>query len=711
MKTQEFSTEIGGKKITATFSNLANQANGSVMIKVGETIVLATVVMGKDDKRDIGYFPLTVDYEEKFYAAGLLLGGRFMKREGRPSEDAILAGRVIDRTIRPLFNQSIRREIQVVITVLSIDKENGPDILSIIATSLALATSDIQWDGPVGTVRIGLSKDGAVIINPTYIERESNLLNMIICGKEGKINMIEAEGKEVSEQKIDLVFKEAIKQITKLEKFQKDIIKKIGKDKLKIEILEISNTVKTFFEKHIGEKKLIENLFSNPDSKKVISGIQNKLLDKITEDELELNKEQLFAYIDHLVDKIIHSEALENNRRVDGRSFDTVREIFTQAGGVSENLHGVGLFFRGGTHVMSVLTLGGPQDSQYIEGMETRTRKYFMHHYNFPSFSVGETGRVGGINRRSVGHGSLAEKALRAIIPSHDIFPYTIRLVSESMASNGSTSMGSVCASTLALADGGVPIKNYVAGIAIGLVIKDDSYKILTDIQGPEDHHGDMDFKIAGTKDGITAMQMDVKVDGILPKILFEALEAAKKARYHILGYIEKEIPNHRKNVKLSAPIIEKVFIEEDKIGLVIGPSGKTIKKLSENTNTVIEINDDGVAYISGKKDGVDAAREYIRGLIRVYKVGDKAQGKVVKILDFGAIVEIGPNQEGLVHISELAPYRVEKVTDVVCHGETIPVTVSEVDNRGRLKFSIVKDNPNFAKMRGKKDCKEFTDK
>lgn len=709
MKTQEFSTEIGGKKVTATFSDLADQANSSVILKMGETAVLATAVMGKMERNDIGYFPLTVDYEEKFYAAGLVLGGRFIKREGRPSEEAILAGRAVDRTIRPLFDHTMRREIQVVITILSIDEEHDPDVLSIVAASLALATSDIPWNGPVGAVRIGLSQEGNILVNPTYKEREGGTLDMIVCGKNNNINMIEAGGKEIPEDAMKDVLKTAAKHIQEFEAFQADIVKKIGKEKIPYEAPEIPKEVTSFFEEIIGKEILTKKIFEEPDTKKALAEVQKILSEKIEEGGLEIDKDMLSRYIDELVDEIIHDQALANERRADGRGFDELRNIFTQAGGISENLHGVGIFFRGGTHVLGILTLGGPQDSQYIEGMEIRERKYFMHHYNFPPFSVGETGRMGGFNRRAVGHGALAEKALAAVVPHHDEFPYTIRLVSESMASNGSTSMGSVCAGSLALADGGVPIKSHVAGIAMGLVMKGDTYKVLTDIQGPEDHHGDMDFKVAGTRNGITAIQMDVKIDGIPTPILIEALEKAKNARYQILDAMEKELKGPRESVKESAPVIDKVVLEEDKIGLVIGPGGKTIRKISEDTNTTVEINEDGVAYISGKKEGVKSAKAYIESLTKTYKEGDTAHGKVVKIFDFGAIVELGPNQEGLVHISELAPHRVENVTDVVCPGEIVPVTVTGVDERGRIKLSIVKDNPNFAKERGKKDCTEFT--
>jgi polyribonucleotide nucleotidyltransferase len=708
MKTIEFSTEIGGKKLTALFSNLADQTNGSLIIKMGETAVLVTAVMGRTDKGDLDYLPLTVDFEEKFYAAGLLLGGRFIKREGRPSEEAILSGRVVDRTIRPLFDQGIRREIQIVVTVLSIDNENDPDILGIIGASLALHTSDIPWNGPLGAVRVGLSKNKDIIINPTYKERAENILDMVICGKDGKINMIEAEGFEIPEDTIRTVFDAAEKNIQILEAFQKEIREEIGKKKALVSYHSTEENVKLFFNEVLGEEKLKEKLFEHKNTKEIFQGIDKMLTDAIAEKNPSIEKDALFQCVEKHIDSILHKEYLHGKKRVDGRAFDEIRELFVQAGGISDNLHGLGVFFRGGTHVLSVLTLGGPQDSQYIEGMEGSGRKYFMHHYNFPPFSSGEVGRMGGTNRRAVGHGALAEKALKAVIPSPEEFPYTIRLVSESMASNGSTSMGSVCAGSLALLDGGVPIKRPVAGIAMGLVTDGKNYKILTDIQGPEDHHGDMDFKVAGTREGVTAIQMDVKVEGVPSSVLVEALQDAKKARIKILDLIEKEIPSPRKEMKSSAPRVERVFVEEDKIGLVIGPGGKTIRKISEETNTSIEMADGGIAFISGKKEGVAKAKQKIEDLVRVYKEGDQTYGIVTKVFDFGAVVEISPNAEGLVHISELAPFRVQNVTDIVCPGERVPVTIVNVDEKGRLKLSIVRDNPNFAKERGKKDCSEF---
>ncbi|MCR4284100.1 MAG: polyribonucleotide nucleotidyltransferase [Parcubacteria group bacterium] len=717
MHTKEYSMEIGGKTLIAEFTNLADQTSGSVIVKYGETTVLATVVMTKKEK-DIGYFPLVVDYEERFYAAGQILGSRFIRREGRPTDEAILAGRAIDRTIRPLFNQSMRNEIQVVITVLAIDENNDPDVPSIIAASLAIATSETPWNGPVSAVRIG-EQEGKFIVNPAYPQRIDSPIDILICGKEGKINMIEAGAKEVSEGKIKEAFLLAEKELKKIEDFQKQIINDIGKEKVAIEEKKPSEELKKLFMEHIAVK-LEEVIFSNTTSE--INPLKDFWLGVIKE---ALPEEMPIAgdYFESEIDKFVHKEAIFSNRRPDGRAMDEVRPLFAKAGALSDLLHGSGIFFRGGTHVLSVLTLGGPKEVQLVEGMEVQTEKRFMHHYNFPPFSVGDVGRMGGINRRAVGHGALAEKALEAVLPSKDEFPYTIRIVSESMASNGSTSMGSVCASTLALMDAGVPIKNPVAGIAMGLMLSEaksarggseaksappaggseQEYKVLTDIQGPEDHHGDMDFKVAGTKEGVTAIQMDVKVEGIPSKILIEALEGAKKARLKILDKITEAISAPRPETKEAAPKIIKIMINPEKIGEVIGPGGKVIKSIIEETGSEIDIEQDGSVFITGKKDAVEKAKKIVEDITREYHAGEKFDGVVTRLFDFGAMVKIGHNTEGLVHVSEIAPFRIDKVTDVVNIGDTVPVIVKEIDEKGRVNLSIKSADPLYAEKKGAK--------
>lgn len=714
MQKKEYSITLDGKKITATFSDLAEQANGSVIVKSGDTAVLATAVMSKHERQDIDYFPLVVDYEEKFYAAGLVLGGRFMRREGRPSEEAILTGRIVDRTIRPLFDHALRREVQIIITVLSIDEHNDPDVLAILAASLAIGTSDIPWNGPVGAARIGMKeKGGDIIPNPGYADREDAYLDCLVCGRNGTINMIEAGAREADEEIMADVLERACKSIEKIQAFEEDIIAERGKEKISFPHPETPVEVSDIFEEYIGKKKLTETLFGADSSKQALAELRGRWNETVEEHIGEAYKKQAAAYFDKVTNDVLHEEGILNSRRPDGRAFDEVRSLYAEAGGISNTLHGSGIFYRGGTHVLSVLTLGGPQDSLIIEGMEVRTRKYFMHHYNFPPFSAGETGRVGGMNRRAVGHGALAERALRPVIPPREAFPYTIRLVSESLASNGSTSMASVCASSLALMDGGVPIARPVAGIAMGLLLdeknKSGTYRILTDIQGPEDHHGDMDFKVAGTREGVTAVQMDVKVHGIPVEILIEAFAGAKRARMHILDTIESHIPGPRAELKESAPRIEVVKIDVDKIGTVIGPSGKMIKKITEETGAELDIDETGNVYITGERDAAARAREFVESITREYKEGDRFEGVVERLFDFGAMVRIGPNAEGLVHISELAPHRVEKVTDVVCLGETVPVVVKNVDEKGRINLSIVKADPAFAEKRGKKVCENIS--
>jgi polyribonucleotide nucleotidyltransferase len=718
MQNKDFSIEIGGKTLTAQFGDMANQAHGSVILKMGNSAVLATAVMSPNKKEGIDWFPLTVDFEERFYAAGKILGSRFMRREGRPSEDATLSGRVVDRTIRPLFNSEIRNEIQVIITVLSID-EDDPDILALNAASLALATSNIPWNGPVSAVRIGQSSPvktgtdkkeaGADLdVNPTYTERLGDQFDMIACGKDRKINMIEVGGDQVSESFVVEALERASKEIEKLQEWQKGIVKEIGQEKRDVEIEKISPEVVSLFKKEILPKL----------DGAIFSGVGKEKIESLKEEWLKLAKEQFpdensglaLLYYEEAIDEILHKEALENDRRPDGRKMNELRKIFSKVGSITPIIHGSGLFYRGETHVLSLLTLGGPDDAQLLNDIENIDgKKSFIHHYNFPPFSVGETGRVGGTNRRMIGHGALAEKALSYIIPDQENFPYTIRLVSEALASNGSTSMGSVCGGTLALMDGGVPIKAPVAGIASGLMMSakggsasggDEKlrYKILTDIQGPEDHYGDMDFKVAGSKNGITAIQMDVKVGGIPIPILKEALDAAKEARLQILDVMLKEIPEPRKELSPNAPKIIVTRVKEDQIGLVIGSGGKTIKDIKEKSGAEINVEDDGTVFLTGKSGSAEKARDIILGMTREYKSGEKFDGEVVKVLDFGAFVRISPWAEGLVHVSEIAPFRVDNVSDYLKEGDKVPVIVKEVDEKDRINLSIKGANPELFK-------------
>jgi len=694
--------ELGGKKLSAEFNDLVENANGSVILRYGATTVLATAVMSKKQKEGAGFFPLTIDYEEKFYATGQILGSRYTRREGRPSDEAILSGRITDRTIRPLFDQWIRNDIQVVITVLSLDQDD-PDVLGVIAASLALGVSNIPFKGPVSAVRVAKHKNNGFQTNPTYVERENETyeLDLLACGKDGNINMIELGGDEAQESTVVEALKLASTEIEKINTWQKEVISKIGIKKVVLIAPVMPETVKKLF----AEK--IEGKFA----KTVMSGIPGHAkIDEITEEWMKVAKESLseedfeFAdkYIEEKLDELIHDQVLKNDKRADGRGIDELRPLFAQAGGVSPILHGSGIFYRGGTHVLSVLTLGGPKDAQVIEGMEDKQEaKKFMHHYNFPPFSVGETGRMGGTNRRMIGHGNLAEKALFPMIPKNSEFPYTIRLVSEALSSNGSTSMGSVCGSTLALMDGGVPIKRPVAGIASGLMSDGKgTYKVLTDIQGPEDHYGDMDFKVAGTTEGVTAIQMDVKVSGIPISVLEIAFEKAKKARLQILNVITKAIPETRKDISANAPKILVIKIKPDQIGGVIGSGGKTIKAIKEKTGAEVDIDDDGTVYLTGKNGAAEKARTIVEAMTHEYRAGEKFQGTVVRVEAFGAFVNIAPDTDGLVHVSEIAPFRVDNVGDYLKIGDKVPVVVKEVDERDRIALSIKATAPDFIKRK-----------
>ncbi len=706
MNKKEYSLEVGGKPLIAEFNDLTDQTNGAVMLRYGNTVVLATAVMGKE-AREGDFFPLTVDYEERFYATGKILGSRFMRREGRPSTEAILSGRIVDRTIRPLFNQKMRHEVQVVLTTISIGDED-PDSISVIAASLALGTSDIPWNGPASAIRIGkkginLSGDGTstesgFVVNPLTKDREGSdvCLDMIACGKDGMINMIEVGSKEVAESTVNEALALASQEIEKIQVWQKGIIEEIGKTKRQVELPVATEGTKELFDAEIAPK-LAKYVFSGPGKKK-LEEITDEWMALFNEKYPEGNAGMAMEIFEEAVNDLLHTEAIDNNRRPDGRTMDEVRPLFAKAGGISPILHGSGTFYRGGTHVLSVLTLGAPGDALIIDGLTAQEDKRFMHHYNFPPFSTGEVGRMGGTNRRMIGHGALAEKALLAVIPDKEKFPYTIRLVSEALASNGSTSMGSVCGSTLALMDGGVPIKAPVAGIASGLMMRNEKeYKVLTDIQGPEDHHGDMDFKVAGTREGITAVQMDVKVGGIPLKILAEAFEKAKLARYKILDVIEKEIPAPREKISPNAPEIIVMKIKVDQIGLIIGTGGKTINEIRDTTLVEdITIEDDGTVFITGKNETAQKAKDIIYGMTREYVAGERFEGEVVKMMDFGAFVKIGPNAEGLVHVSEIAPFRVERVETYVKEGDKVPVVVKEKDEKGRLNLSIKSADPNF---------------
>ena len=709
MEKKVYSLEIGGKTLSAEFNNWADQANGSVLVRLGNSAVLATAVMGAKES-DKDYFPLSVEYEEKFYAVGAILGSRFMRREGRPSDEAILSGRMVDRTIRPLFPKGLKRDVQIILTVLSIE-DYDTDVLAINAASLALATSNIPWNGPASAVRLELGgENGSYIVNPTYKEREAEgvRMDLLACGKDGLINMMEVGASEVGEDVLEKALAQASEEIEKIQAWQKQIVADLGKTKQEFMAPATTPELVSAFAEMVGPKLAALN---GTFSKENTGAMKSEWLKTASDMLPDIAPERINSYYEERVDEYVHELALTHGKRVDGRAFDEIRPLHAQAGGVSPVIHGSGLFYRGETHVLAALTLGGPGDAQLIDTIEYQdTKKTFMLHYNFPPFSVGETGRVGGFNRRMTGHGALAEKALRAVLPAKEKFPYTIRIVSECLASNGSTSMATVCAGTLALMDAGVPIGRPVAGIAMGLMSSgqltvdsgQSEYKILTDIQGPEDHHGDMDFKVAGTSNGVTAVQMDVKVDGVPLKVLAEAFAQAKKARSQILEVIEKELSAPRADISPRAPKILTIKVKVDQIGLVIGPGGKTINGIRERTLCDdITIEEDGTVFVTGKEGTADAALKEIYDLTREYVVGERLEGPVVRMLDFGAFVQIGPNTDGLVHVSEVAPFRIDKISDAVSIGEVVPVMIKEIDDKGRYNLSIKAADPEFASRKG----------
>ena len=681
--------------MTAEFQNLAERASGSCFLQYGDTLVLTTVVMAEQEAKGMGFFPLMVEYEERYYAAGKIKGPRYIKRESRPSDEAICNARLIDRTIRPLFPKNLNREIQVVNTILSWDGQNDPDIVGLMASSLALITSAVPWSGPVVAVRIGRVED-KFILNPTYEERGKSQMDLILAGtqEDGEflINMIEGSFEEIEESLITEALRFAEPYLKELFDFQKEIAGKIGKEKAVLPGLEgdpgLEKEIKEFLagklEAALYQKDGLGQMGKVDDIKEeLICFIENK----------HPGAEKA-AYIQNIleneIDNLIHQKIIKEEKRPDGRKIDELRQLQCQAG-LLPRTHGSGLFCRGQTKALSILTLGAPGDHQLLEGMEIVGKKRFMHHYNFPPYSVGEVKPMRGPGRRDIGHGMLAEKTLLPLIPSIEDFPYTIRVVSEILSSNGSTSMASVSSSSLALMDAGVPIKRPAAGIAMGLMSNGkENYKILTDIQGPEDHHGDMDFKIAGTEKGITAVQMDVKIKGITGKIMKEALEQGKKARKQILSEIIKVLDKPRPKLSPFAPRILTLQINPEKIREVIGPGGKVIHEIMGECQVSIDIEETGKIFITAEKEeAAEKAIDWIKSITREVRIGEVFQGKVKRILTFGAFAEILPGQEGLIHISELAPFRVNKVEDVVKIGDVVPVKVISVDEQGRINLSL----------------------
>lgn len=696
MTQKKWSLQIGGRMLEIETGLLAKQANGSVTVRYGDTVVLATATMSKGASRISGYFPLMVDFEERYYAAGKIKGSRFIKREGRPSDDAVLTGRVVDRTIRPLFNSRMRNEVQVIVTVLSIDGENDPDTISVIAASAALAISNIPWNGPVAAVRVGYVKD-ELVLNPVNGELTDSKLDLVISGTKEKINMLEAGAKEVPETEIIKAFAFGQEAIAKIATFIENIAKEVGKEKSEPVLLQGEPE----FENKVKEILLAEGLAEalyNP-SKKVIEEKTKAINEKVGEyitanftegiDKLKEIAQQVF---DEVSDEIVHQNILEKEQRPDGRKLNQIRHIDCQAG-ILPRTHGTGLFTRGETQALTVTTLGSPGDEQIIDTMEVDMKKRYIHHYNFPPYSVGEVRPMRGPGRREIGHGALAEKALIPVLPAKELFPYTILLVSEVLESNGSSSMASTCGSTLSLMDAGVPITRPVSGIAMGIIVdqkNDTKFKVLTDIQGLEDHYGDMDFKAAGTTEGITALQMDVKVQGVTLEMLQAVLEQSKINRLEIMEKITAAIPAPRAEMSQYAPRIVIMHINPEKIRNVIGTGGKIINAIIDETGVQIDIEDDGSIFItSPDAEAAKKAQKWIDNLTHEVKSGEMFQAKITKIMAFGAFAEILPGQEGLIHISELADKRVEKVEDMVAVGDIVPVKVKEIDSQGRINLSM----------------------
>lgn len=695
MEQKKWSFQIGGRILEIETGLLAGQANGAVTVRYGDTVVLATAVMSKAASKISGYFPLMVDYEERYYAAGKIKGSRFIKREGRPSDDAVLTGRVVDRTIRPLFNSRIRNEVQVIITVLSIDNENDPDIISMIAASAALSISNIPWNGPIGAVRVG-KVNGELILNPVNGEISDGDLDLIIAGTKEKINMLEAGAKEVSEEDALKAFAFGHEAIKKIAEFIETIKQEVGQEKAKPELLQGTPEFESKIKEILLSSNLNEALY-NKDRRIIeekVETIKEKInsyiAENFTAEEVGKLKEIAEQVFEEVSDEIVHKNILEKDLRPDGRKLDEIRHIDCKIG-ILPRTHGTGLFTRGETQALTVTTLGSPGDEQIIDTMEVDTKKRYIHHYNFPPFSVGEVRPMRGPGRREIGHGSLAERALIPVLPSKEDFPYTILLVSEILSSNGSSSMASTCGSTLSLMDAGVPIKRPVSGIAMGIIIgKGDKFKILTDIQGLEDHFGDMDFKVAGTEKGITALQMDVKTDGVTLEMLESVLTQSRKNRLEILEKIVSTIPVPKKELSQYAPRIIIIKINPDKIRNVIGTGGKIINQIIDETGVEIDIEDDGSIFITSPDEASSAkAQEWISNLTHEVKPGEIFNGRITRIMNFGAFAEILPGQEGLIHISELADHRVEKVEDIVKFGDIVPVKVINIDDQGRINLSL----------------------
>ncbi|UOQ43011.1 polyribonucleotide nucleotidyltransferase [Halobacillus salinarum] len=684
---QVFSIDVAGRTFSIEIGELAKQANGAALIHYGDTTVLSTATGSKEPK-DLPFFPLTVNYEERLYAVGKIPGG-FIKREGRPSDKAVLASRLIDRPIRPMFPDGFRNDVQVISTVMSVDQDCSSEMAAMLGSSIALGISNIPFGGPIAGVIVG-RVDGEFIINPTVEQQEKSDIDLTVAGNRDAINMVEAGAQEVPEEDMLEAIMFGHEEIKKLVAFQEEVIAAAGREKMEVQLIEADKDLKEKVEAEatsaiVDAIKTVEKKARE----EAIDQAKHAAIEHFEEMEADEDTlEQVQSILDDIVKAEVRKLITKDKVRPDGRQVDEIRSLSSRVG-LLPRTHGSGLFTRGQTQALSICTLGALGDVQILDGLDLEESKRFMHHYNFPKFSVGETGPIRGPGRREIGHGALGERALEQVVPSENEFPYTIRLVSEVLESNGSTSQASICASTLAMMDAGVPIKSPVAGIAMGLVKSGDDYTILTDIQGMEDALGDMDFKVAGTEKGVTALQMDIKIEGLSREILQEALEQAKKGRMEILASMLKTLPETRTKLSDYAPKIMTLKINPEKIRDVIGPSGKQINQIIEDTGVKIDIEQDGTVFISSTDEDMNAtARKIIEDIVREVEVGEVYNGKVKRIEKFGAFVELFKGKEGLVHISEMAEERIGKVEDIVSLGDFIKVKVKEIDNQGRINLS-----------------------
>ncbi len=685
MESQSFKCEVGGRSLIIDTGKLAGQASGAVTVRYGDTVVLVTVCLSNEPREGVDFLPLTVDYEERLYAAGKIPGG-FIRREGRPSQEATLASRLTDRPLRPLLPKRWRNDIQLIVTVLSADQENDPDILAVIGSSAVLLMSEIPFEYPVSAVHIGYI-DGELTLNPTLVQLESSQLDLVVASTEQAVVMVEAGAQEVSEDIVTRAIKFGHEANQDIIKIQQQLQQACGKPKLETVISEINPEVISAISPIINGR--LEQALYQPDKpqrEQALSNLRKELVDSLGE---SFPEEEILSAFDTKVRAELRTNILEKGRRVSGRSLAEVRSLGCEVG-LLPRTHGSALFSRGRTQVLTITTLGPTKKEQQLDGLGIEETKRFIHHYNFPPFSTGEVKRVGTPGRREIGHGALAERAILPVLPKDEDFPYTIRLVSEVLSSSGSTSMASVCASSLSLMDAGIPIKRAVAGVAMGLVTPDSGdYAILTDIEGIEDNYGDMDFKVAGTTEGVTALQMDTKLKGVSLEILEKALNQAREARLFILDTMQQTISASRPEVSRYAPRMYKIMIDPDKIGSVIGTGGKTIRSIIEETKTTIDIANDGSVLIgSSDEESARKAIEIIESLTKEVEIGSIYTGKATRLLNFGVMVEILPGKEGLVHISELADYRVGKVEDIVKVGDELTVKVIDIDNQGRINLS-----------------------